>query len=62
MRRLTVIATLFLPLSFITGFFGMNFAWLVNRITAGGAFALGMALMLVTVLVQIAYFRRRGWV
>jgi magnesium transporter len=61
MRRLTVIATLFLPLSFITGFFGMNFAWLVNRITAGGTFALGIALMALTVLMQLAYFRRRGW-
>ena len=61
MRRLTVIATLFLPLSFITGFFGMNFAWLVSRITTGGTFALGIVLMLLTVLMQLAYFRRRGW-
>jgi magnesium transporter len=62
MRRLTVIATLFMPLSFITGFFGMNFAWLVNHITTTGAFALGITAMLGTVLMQFLYFRRRGWV
>jgi len=60
-RRLTVIATLFLPLTFITGFFGMNFAWLVNRITTLGAFALCIGLMLLTIGLQFAYFRRRGW-
>jgi len=62
MRRLTVIATLFMPLTFITGFFGMNFAWLVNHITGLGTFALGITLMLITVAIQFLYFRRRGWV
>jgi magnesium transporter len=36
--RLTVVATIFLPLSFVTGFFGMNFDWLVTRIDTGAAF------------------------
>jgi magnesium transporter len=36
--RLTVVATIFLPLSFVTGFFGMNFDWLVTRIDTGVAF------------------------
>src|SRR3989454_2355632 len=36
--RLTVFATLFLPLTFIIGFFGMNFAWLVAHIAPAWTF------------------------
>jgi magnesium transporter len=37
-ERLTVVATIFLPLTVVTGFFGMNFAWMVERIDTLGAF------------------------
>lgn len=57
--RLTVVATIFLPLSFVTGFFGMNFDWLVTRIDTGAAFfILGMGSLAVSWLAASWLIRR----
>ena len=40
MYWLTVVATIFLPLTFLTGFFGMNFGWMIRRINTPLAFFL----------------------
>jgi magnesium transporter len=37
-EQLTILATIFLPLTFVTGFFGQNFAWLVGHINSLAAF------------------------
>jgi magnesium transporter len=62
MKQLTIMATIFLPLSFITGFFGQNFGWMVGHIRSGTIFfVLGIGLEIVTVGALFTLFKRRGW-
>jgi magnesium transporter len=65
--RLTIVATIFLPLTFATGFFGMNFGWLVRHIDSAESFFVlgvgGMILPLViaaVLLVRAGYFGQRS--
>ena len=64
MKQLTVIATIFLPLGFITGFFGQNFGFLVNHeITAAWTFwVIGVGSIVATCVGLLLFFRRKGWV
>jgi magnesium transporter len=64
MKQLTVIATIFLPLGFITGFFGQNFGYLVNHeITSAWTFwVIGVGSMVATCVGLLVFFRRKGWV
>jgi magnesium transporter len=66
MKVLTIISTIFLPLTFIAGVYGMNFDTEVSSANMpelkwryGYEFALG--LMALSVIGLLIYYRRKGW-
>jgi len=62
MKTLTIIASLFLPLTWLTGFYGMNFAYLTQVLEPPfWAFWVAVGTMLGSLVVQVFLFRRRGW-
>jgi magnesium transporter len=64
MKQLTVIATIFLPLGFITGFFGQNFSYEVATLIrpAWTFWVVGVGSMAATCVGLLIFFRRKGWV
>jgi len=60
---LAVIASVFLPLSFLTGFYGMNFTYLTQVLEIPyWTFWVGLGTMLISIVIQLILFRRRGWI
>jgi len=58
-KQLTVVATIFLPLAFVTGFFGQNFKWMTDHIQSFAAFAIfGVGGMVFAGAALLIWFRR----
>jgi magnesium transporter len=66
MKTLTIITTLFMPISFLTGFFGMNFfgpvAPRLGNWTGMPSFLIALAVLLLTPMGFYLWFRRRAFV
>jgi magnesium transporter len=60
MKMLTVIATIFLPISFIASVYGMNFDHMPELHWRFG-YPLALALMATVAVGMLSYFKRRGW-
>jgi len=61
MKVLTVIATIFIPLSFITGVYGMNFKYM-PELNWEWSYPLVWLVMIVITIVMLAYFRKKKWI
>ena len=60
-NRLTIVSLMFLPITFLTGFFGMNFDWMINTLGSPAAFfLLGILLPTASVIVTVLWLKRRG--
>ena len=61
MKRLTIIATIILPLNLITGIYGMNFDYMPFLHSETGFFS-SIGVMVVIIVTMLVIFKRAGWI
>jgi len=60
MKVLTIIATIFIPLTFVAGIYGMNFKYMPELEWHWGYFMV-WGIMVVIFIAMVAYFRKKAW-
>ena len=60
MKVLTIIATVFIPLTFIAGLYGMNFRYMPELEWPWG-YPMAWAFMIAVAALMVLYFRRKRW-
>jgi len=60
MKVLTIIATIFIPLTFIAGVYGMNFKFMPELEWRGGYFVI-VGIMVAVAVAMIIYFHKKKW-
>ena len=60
MKVLTMISTIFIPLSFIVGLYGMNFKWMPELQWKYG-YPMVLAIIVTIVVSMLLYFRKKRW-
>jgi magnesium transporter len=61
MKRLTLVASIFLPPTFIVGVYGQNFR-VIPELAWGHGYGFSWAIIIATTVAQLVYFRRKGWI
>jgi magnesium transporter len=61
MKVLTIIGTIFIPLTFVAGIYGMNFEYM-PELTVWYGYPVAMTVMAAIAVVLLLYFRRKEWI
>jgi len=61
MKVLTITGTIFIPLTFVAGVYGMNFEYM-PELKAKSGYPLTLLVMLLMVIFMLFYFRRKKWI